>query len=136
MGYIPRCLSKITSLFAAAMRLFHQWELENLLTIINDKTVAVDDDLRYDEIEIVHKNLRKNVEFYLNNYITLMPNVSPRSVYLNIRIGNRKVTDVTKGITWSFRLYFNQILLRNIGCIVPILPYFYRFLCVLYIIFL
>ena len=87
------------------MRLFHQWELENLLTINSHKTESLEENLDYDEIEIVHTNLRKNVEFYLNNYITFMPADLPRSVYVNIRIGNRSAVAVVKGLI-SFLFYF------------------------------
>ena len=86
------------------MRLFHQWEIEKLLKISNRKNISLEDNLSYDEIEIVHTNLRKNVQFYLNNYITLMPANLPRSVYVNIRIDKREVSDVVEGKIKSYNL--------------------------------
>lgn len=68
------------------MRLLFRWEIEELLYLVNDKNSSINDYLTDKEIIAVNEGLRKNIVFYLNNFVQFMPKNEPRSVYVNIRI--------------------------------------------------
>ena len=68
------------------MRLLFSWEIEKLLFLIDDKNLPINNHLTDKEIIAVNDGLRKNIVFYLNNFVQFMPKKEPRSVYVNLRI--------------------------------------------------
>lgn len=79
------------------MRLFHQWEVEDLISLVNQEIKPINEELNDAQITVAHENLRKNVHYYMNNYITFMPRDKPRSVYINLRLENDNVIDTLTG---------------------------------------
>lgn len=77
------------------MRLLHEWEIEALLTLVNKQTNEEYDDFEEKEIVAINENLRKNVKYYINNYITFMPQIDPKSIYINLRIKDNLIETIT-----------------------------------------
>lgn len=80
------------------MRLLFEYETEALHALVERKTDDKEDDLLNSEDINAHDHLRKNLGFYLNNYLMLMPNKDPRSFYINLRVnGNHTVASLAEG---------------------------------------
>lgn len=68
------------------MRYLHKWEIEDLLSLTSKESEPLSNVLSDNEITTVHESLRKNIIYYLNNFITFIPKMEPKSVYVNLRI--------------------------------------------------
>lgn len=78
------------------MRVFHTFEIDNIENLAQIKPYS-NDDFTADEIVAINENLRKNISFYLNNFVIFMPEKEPKSAYINLRLDNRPVLEVLKG---------------------------------------
>ena len=85
------------------MRTLNEDELAKL-----DKIVERDDfpDIKeilagFENVKL-YSSLRKNLQFYLNNYWTTLPNNNPKCFYINLRIHENNTAQLIKGIFGSF----------------------------------
>ena len=67
------------------MRLLYEYEIVALDSLVKREIVKTNDDFIEDDDLQIHEHLRKNLEFYINNYMITMPSKSPRSAYINLR---------------------------------------------------
>lgn len=79
------------------MRTFRDFEVQDIFNFVNQPMVDIDTELNTDQVEIINKNLRKNIMFYLSNFVIFMPTKNPESVYLNIRLGEKPIHELANG---------------------------------------
>ncbi len=67
------------------MRLLYEYEIFALDELVKREIEQTTEDLIEDDNLQIHEHLRKNLTYYLNNYMIARPSKSPRSIYINLK---------------------------------------------------
>lgn len=100
---------KTIQLSVKVMRLLHSWEVETLLSLANKPSKPLNEKLTDEEIVSVHVNLRKNIQYYMNNFITFNPLSHPKSVYINLRLDDSDISKMLNGEKILYLLLRQQL---------------------------
>ena len=68
------------------MRELNKWEIDNLIDLI-DETNNFESDLTTEDLAATNNFIRRNPKVYFSSHIIFFPKISPRSFYINLKIG-------------------------------------------------